>query len=616
MSQFVTARTRCAAAAIASLCSFHPAVQAQTAASADAGAVLITATRTPQRVDQALAQVTVIDRAAIQAATGRTLAELLASESGLQVWSNGGLGKVASVSMRGLEPRHTLLLIDGVRHGSATVGAPTWDNLPLEAIERIEIVRGPLSSLYGSDAVAGVVQIFTRRGQAGFHPDATATLGSRGHGELVGGARFGSGGLDGSLRVQQRRNDGFSASNERAPFGSFNADNDGFEQTSVNARLGWRVGDWRAEATWLQSKGTSQFDDGPGANARAELRTAGMSAQLSGPVMTGWRTTLLLARSEDEFDTLATASAFTPLGTTGTVQQQFTWQNQVSTPLGALLVLVERIEQDVVRPGTPYAVRERSIDGIALGLNGEEGSHGWQASLRSDRNSQFGRQTTGALAYGYRLTPMLRATLSLGSSFNAPSFNQLYFPGFGNPLLQPEEGVSRELGLRWASGPHELQLAVFSTDIRGYITPGAIPGNVDADIEGLTLSGRSQWAGWRLQGSAELIDPRNSNPRNANFGRQLLRRTKEVFRFSADRRFGAFNLGASMLSSGPRFENANNSVELAGFTVWDLRAEWALARDWALGVKLNNLADRRYETTLGFNQPGREAYLTLRWVPR
>ncbi|MBL8325855.1 MAG: TonB-dependent receptor [Rubrivivax sp.] len=598
--------------AITAVCA--PAAHAQGAAAGDP--VVITGTRTPQRVDRALAEVTVIERAQIEAAAGRTLAELLATESGVQFWSNGGLGKTASVSLRGLESRHTLLLIDGVRYGSATVGSPTWDNIPLDAIERIEVVRGPMSGLYGSEAVGGVIQVFTRGGQPGFRPEGGATAGSRSYGELAAGARFGTGAFDGHLRLQHRRTDGISTTNERVPFGSFNADDDGFEQTSLSGRLGLRLGTWRAEATMLSAKGTNHYDDGPGADSRTRLRTEVLSAQVSGPAATGWRTALKWARSIDELDTLASASPFTDLGTIGSTQQQVSWENGFDTPLGTALALAERIEQEVERPGTPFAVSERTITGLGLGLNGEAGAHGWQASVRRDRNSQFGNQTTGSLAYGLEVAPGLRATASFGTSFTAPSFNQLYFPGFGNPLLQPEEGLHREVGLRWSQGVHEVRFAAFSSDIRGYITPGANPTNVNADIEGLTLTVRTQLQGWRLSAGGELIDPRNSNPNNANFGRQLPRRAREVLRLGAERRIGAWTLGASMLNSGARFENAANSVELPGYTVWDLRADWAPAPGWALGLKVNNVADRRYETALGYNQPAREAFVTLRWAPR
>lgn len=591
--------------------------QAQTAAGPAPESVLITATRTPQRVDQALAQVTVIDRARIEAAAGRTLAELLAGESGVQSWSNGGLGKPASVSLRGLESRHTLLLVDGVRYGAATVGTPSWDNIPLDAIERIEVVRGPLSGLYGSDAVGGVIQVFTRRGQPGFHPEFTATAGSHGYGELAAGARFGSGPVDGSLRLQQRRTDGISATNATVPFGNHNPDDDGFEQHSVNGRLGLRLGDWRAEATLLRAEGESRFDDGPGADSRAELRSEIVSVQLSGPLTEAWRTAVKAARSRDDYDTLASASPFAALGNIGTVQTQLSLENQFATPLGTALVLAEQVQQEVERPGTPFAVSERTITGVALGLNGESGIHGWQANLRRDRNSQFGRSNNGALSYGVRLGGGLRATVSLASTFVVPSFNQLYFPGFGNPGLLPEKGRHRELGLVWRHGPVTSRVAYFDNRIRGYISSGPLPTNIPrVKVDGVSASVDALLGAWTLAAGVDSLQPVNATEGTANFGRILPRRVQESGRLALGWRRGGVTLGGTLQAFGERFDNASNSARLGGYATLDLRAEWALSRDWLLAAKLNNALGKRYETVLGYNQPGREALLTLRWAPR
>ncbi len=602
VASFLLAPTECARAA---------------ATTALADTLVITATRTPQRVDQALAQVTVVDRGRIESASGRTLAELLASESGVQFWSNGGLGKAASVSLRGLESRHTLLLIDGVRYGSATLGTPSWENIPLDSIERIEIVRGPMSGLYGSDAVGGVIQVFTRRGQQGFNPDASAVVGSRGHGELAAGARFGAGVLDGTLRVQHLRTDGFSATNLRVPFGNHNPDDDGFEQTSLNGRLGLRLGDWRLEATLLKSKADNQYDDGPGADSRAELRTEVVSTQITGPVTGTWRTSVMVARSRDELDTLASASAFTTLGTIGTTQQQLSWLNQIATPMGTALVLAERVEQQVERPGAPFAVGERSITGMTVGLNGESGDHGWQVNLRRDRNSQFGQSTNGALSYGFLLARGLRATASVASTFVQPSFNQLYFPGFGNPNLLPEEGRHREVGLVWRNGPVTSRVVYFDNRIRGYISSGPLPTNIPrVKVDGLSASVDAALGAWTLAGSVDSLNPVNATEGTANFGRILPRRVQDSGRLALDWRGGTLRLGGTLQAHGERFDNASNSTRLGGYATLDLRAEWALARDWALAAKLNNALGKRYETVLGYNQPGREAYLTLRWTPR
>jgi vitamin B12 transporter len=618
MSLFVRARARSAVAAAFPFLGLgvSPIALAQASTASPPETVVVTATRTPQRVDQALAQVTVIDRARIEAASGRTLAELLAGESGVQSWSNGGLGKNASVSLRGLESRHTLLLIDGVRYGSATLGTPSWDNIPLDAIERIEIVRGPMSGLYGSEAVGGVIQIFTRRGQQGFHPEFAATLGSRSYGELAAGARFGSGLVDGSLRLQHRRTDGFSAANPKLP-SNYNPDDDGFDQTSVNGRIGLRLGDWRADATLLKTEGTNHYDDGAGVDTRAALRTEVMSLQLAGPVTSAWRTSVRASRSRDDFETLASASAFSTLGTIGTTQTQFGWENQINTPLGTALVLAERVQQEVERPGTPFAVSERSVTGLALGINGEAGAHGWQANVRRDRNSQFGGQTTGSLGYGYELAPGLRATASFGTSFVAPSFNQLYFPGFGNPNLLPEEGRQREVGLVWRNGPVTSRVAYFDNRIRGYISGGPLPTNIPrVKVDGISASVDAVLGAWTLAGSIDSIQPINATEGTTNFGRILPRRVQDSGRLAVDWRGGGFTLGGSLQAFGERFDNANNSTRLGGFAMLDLRAEWAFARDWVLAAKLNNAGGKTYETVFGYNQPGREGFVTVRWAPR
>ena len=579
--------------------------------------IVVTGTRTPQRVDQTLAEVTVIDRARIEAAAGRTLAELLASESGVQSWSNGGLGKAASVSMRGLESRHTLLLIDGVRYGSATLGTPSWDNIPLDAIERIEIVRGPMSGLYGSDAVGGVIQIFTRRGQQGLHPEGSATVGSRSYGEVAAGARFGSGALDGSLRLQRRRTDGLSATNPSVPFGSHNPDEDGFDQTSISARLGLRLGTWRADATLLKAVGTSQFDDGPGADSRAELRTEVISAQVAGPVSGTWRTSFKWARSRDDSITLVSASPYAELGNIGTTQTQLTWDNQIATPLGAALVLAERVQQEVERPDTPFDVSTRTITGLALGLNGEAGAHGWQANVRRDRNSQFGRQTTGSLGYGYAMTPGLRATASFGTSFVAPSFNQLYYPGFGNPSLLPEEGRQRELGLVWRHGTVTSRLVHFDNRIRGYISSGPLPTNIPrAKVDGISASVTAVMGAWTIAGSIDSLRPVNDTAGTANFGKILPRRVQDAGRLSLQWQTGGLALGGTLQAFGERFDDAANSLRLGGYATLDLRAQWTLVREWTLAARMNNALDKRYETVVGYNQPGRELHLTLQWSPR
>ncbi len=578
----------------------------------------ITATRLATPVNQLVADVSVIDRATIDRSPGRTLVELLSQQAGLQFASNGGLGKTATLFIRGLEGRHTLLLVDGIRVGSATVGSPSLDNLPLEAVDRIEIVRGPMSSLYGSGAFGGVIQIFTRQATQGLSGNAKLTAGAQRYGQIAGGVGWGDGRVDAAVQAQHTDTRGVSATNPRVPFGSYNPDRDGFRQNAGNLRLGWRpVADWRVELLALQSNGLTRIDDGPGADARAELsnRLVGLSAR--GRLMPGLDTRLSLSESTDAYDTLASASAFAALGAIETRSRQAAWETTVGTPLGTALLLLERTREKVARPGTPFVLSERDIDSVALGMNGTHAGHSWQASLRRDRNSQFGGITTGAVAWGYALAPAWRVGASYGTSQTAPSFNQLYFPGFGNPRLLPEEGKQAELSLRWTAGEHSLRAAWYDTRYTGFISAGPQPVNLPrVAIDGVTVAYEGRWRNLDLSAAIDHTDPRNATVGNANFGKQLPRRARQALRLGADWQAGAWSAGASVAAFSHRFDDAANGTRLGGYGTLDLRAEWAMSPAWTWGLRLNNVGGKAYSTVLGYDQPGRAGFLTLRTVLR
>lgn len=583
-----------------------------------ADTITVTGTRTPLRASDVVADITIIDREALQRAEGRTLADLLTQQAGLQMSSNGGPGKTASVFIRGLEARHTLLLVDGVPLGAATVGSPSLDNLPLELVDRIEIVRGPMTALYGNGAMGGVIQIFTRQAVQGLGAQAKLAAGSHHQGQAAAGVSFGGGGFDAVASLQRSTTGGASSTNPLVPFGSYNPDDDGFRQTSGSVKLGWQpAAGWRVEWLSLASRGNTQLDDGPGADARAELRNEVHRLSLRGQPLPGWTSNLAYSQSVDAYDTLASASPFASLGTIQTRQHQLTWENQLATPLGHALALAERSTQTVSRPGTPFAVSERDIDALALGLNGQGAGHTWQASLRRDRNDQFGGVTTGAAGWGYRLTPAWRLLASVGASHTLPSFNQLYFPGFGTPTLAPEKGRHAEAGLQWAQGTHRLRAAWYTHRYRGFITSGPQPVNLPyADIDGVTLSWSGQWQALTFDASLDQTDPRNATAGNANVGKLLPRRAPRAARLGLQWQQGAWKLGAQGVAFSHRFDNAANTVRLGGYGVLDLSAEWALARGLALQLKLNNAGDKRYQTALGYDQPRREGLVSLRWTLR
>ena len=601
-------------AAIAAIAAIATPAGAQTAAER----ISVTATRVPTRVSDVVADITVIDREQLDRAAGRTLVELLSQQPGLQFSSNGGLGKSSSLYIRGLEARHTLLLVDGVRLYSATLGTPSFDNLPLEAIDRIEIVRGPMSAVYGSGAVGGVVQIFTRSGAQGLTANAKAVLGTHDFAQTSAGVAFGNNTFSAAAQVQHVDDKGFSATNANVPFGSYNPDRDGFRQTGGSLRLGWKpLAGWDVSALALQSKGVTGLDDGAPGEARAELENRVASLAVRGEMLRGWTTRLSAAQSVDIYNTLSSASAFSTLGAIQSQIQQTSWENTVATSIGTALVLVERQQETASRAGASFSVSDRRIDGLALGLNGAAAGRAWQASVRRDRNSQFGGNTSGALGYAVAVLPALRVGGSLAKSFVAPSFNQLYYPGFGNPLLLPEEGRHAELNLRWTLGQQAFKLAAYRNGYRGYISSGPAPVNLPyAQINGVTLGYESQWRDVALTASYDHVDPRNTTEGNANNGKLLPRRAPNAARLGADWAAGVWSAGATVAGFSSRYDNTANSARLGGYGTLDLRGEWTLSRELKLGLKLNNVADKVYVTALGYNQPGREAFVSLRWALR
>ncbi|MDO9436576.1 TonB-dependent receptor domain-containing protein [Hydrogenophaga sp.] len=574
---------------------------------------VVTATRVETRTDQVLSDVVVIDSEVIEQSTARSLSEVLSRRAGLQMSANGGRGKQSGLFVRGTETRHVLLLIDGVRYGSSTAGSASWDNIPLSVIDRIEVLKGPASGLYGSDAVGGVVQIFTKRGTKGFHPQASVTLGSFGHHEVTAGLSGGNDTVTYNLSVGTLREDGFSSTNRNVAFGNHNPDKDGFDQDSLSASLRWAIGQgWSTDVRFTQANGTSQFDQGPGTfDVRSETVTRVATWGLERKWSADSRTQLRLSRSDDKsdsFENSAVPSVF------NTQQSQITLQHDWNTAIGNVLVGAESIKEQVT--GTQaYSVRSRTTDAAFVGLTGQARSHLWQANLRRDENSQFGGATTGFASYGYQLTPNWRPHVAYGTSFKAPSFNTLYYQSAffnGNPSTQPERGKNREVGLTFTQGQHEVKLTQFDNRVRGFITLQPAVTNVPrVRIEGWSLAYTGSAGAWSWTTNLELLDARN-----AVNNRKLQRRADEVLSASLDHRTGAWTWGASVQLVGERFDDAANARRLPGFGTVDLHARYAVNKDWSVALRLNNAGDKFYETAYGYNQPGRAAFVTLNWAPQ
>ena len=580
--------------------------------------VIVTATRAQTRAQAVISDVTVITRAQIESGAGRTVGELLARQAGVQTSSNGGLGKTSSIYIRGTENRHVLLLVDGVRFGSSTSGTPNFDSIPLEMIDRIEVLKGPASALYGSDAVGGVVQIFTRKGGAGFRPYASVTVGEGDRSELSTGFTGGADKFSYTLGLQTLDEKGFSSTNSRlntTATSGHNADRDGVTQSAVNASLDWRLTDsWKLDTKWLQSESLSHYDGGSNPFDVRSESTAGMAkVGLQGVLMDGWKTRLEASNSTDRTTSLTS----TATGKFNTEQTQLSWQNHIDTRLGLVFAGIDSLEEKVSGTQT-YTVNSRTTDSLFLGISGQDGAHTWQANTRQDKNTQFGTANTGLLSYGYRVTPDLRLHGSYGTSFKVPSFNTLYWfdpnPAKfqGNPTTQPETGENTELGASLALGAQLLSLTHYQNRIKGFITKQPVVANIPyVRIEGWTLALEGQVGAWDYRTALDVLDARNQTT-----GMKLVRRPDQQITASVDYPVGDWKLGASWLAASEAFENTANTQTLGGYGTVDVYAKKSMGKDWSLEGRVVNLGDKFYQTALGYNQPGRGAFVTLRFQPK
>jgi len=620
----LTGKPRFKPAAYVLLGSFPFSIGQLAAAPLDLEQQVVTATRTAQTAQQSLAAVTVLDRERIERSQAASLPELLKQVPGVSLANNGGPGKSTALFMRGTESDHVLVMIDGIKIGSVSAGGAALQDLPLELIERIEVVRGPRSSLYGSEAIGGVIQIFTRKAQGqGVKPFFSAGYGT--HDTYTGSAGVscsaGVSGGDGrgwySLGVSGSDTDGINV--KSAGTSGYENDADGYRNLSATLAAGYRFDNGlELDANLLQAKSHNDYDSvnsrgtsGFGANADGESKVFGTRARFS--PLEPWRVTLQAGRSEDKSDAYQDGRFSSRFDSR---RDSLAWQNDIDIAAGHMLTVGADYQRDEINGTTAYAEDSRDNFGRFVQYLGEAGRHDWQLSLRRDDNEQFGLHDTGNIGYGYALTDWLRATVSYGTAFKAPTFNELYFPDYGNPALDAETSRSLEAGLAGQHGWGHWAVNAYRTvvdDLIAYDASISAPANVqEARIRGVELVLGSQLLGWDWNANYSLLEPENRSA-GANRGNELARRAKQLFNLDLDRRLGAFSVGASLHAEGQRYDDLANTRELSGYATLDLRGEYRITPEWRLQARVANLLDADHETAEGYNQPGQAAYLTVRY---
>lgn len=577
----------------------------------------VTATRVAETVDASLADVSVITRQDIEASSAPDLLELLRLQAGVDVARTGGAGQQTSVFLRGTNSNHVLVLIDGVRVASSNTGAFAFENLPIDAVERVEIVRGPRASYWGSDAIGGVIQIFTRKLDSA-HLAASYGSYKSSDGSVGYGAQSDAGGF--SVQLGARHVGGFSASNPAAGPYVYNPDDNGFQNHNIVAQGDYNLGTQKLSASIFRSEGTLSFDNGdPGYGSSRTLDQAA-GVNLQGPLADYWQQHLSIGSSREDIVTPVFGNDYR------STREELSWTNDFT--LSATQHLIAGLDyvhdygiSNDTFGGTTLYSESRDNSGVFTGWRVADGAFDSDLSARYDHNSTFGSAFSGSAAAGWKFSDDLRLSASYGSAFRAPNLNELYSPGYGgyyagNPLLDPERSRNGEIALQWhVNEANQIDVRAFSDrvhdliDFSGGSKSQAI--NIDhAAIDGAEITHTWHDSSWSWSNALTL-----QNPRDSDTDTQLLRRPKEKFSSIFEAALNEhLHAGIEVLYSG-RSDDVGG-ITLGSYALLNLRANYQLSQDFKLGARLENLTDKNYQLVYGYNTPGRSGYLTLSWEPR
>lgn len=641
------------ACAIASLTFSVAAQESPEQIAGPADPIVVTATRIPTRYNQLISDVTVVDQEQIRDYGPQApISDILANESGITVRSSGGMGTDTSVRLRGTASNQTILLVDGLRINSATTGDAPWAYIPMQQIGKMEIVRGPTSSSYGSDAIGGVIQLFTRKGQGPtkFYADAgygtynttTETAGVEGSTGDFSYSVYGGNTHSVSFPNYIANAKGYTYNQAPASYTNTNASG----AFSYNVAAGQELG-----VKMLFGGGQNGFTNtstsgGYGLGAATSQKSLNvLSAYSKNRILDEWTSLLRVGSSQDNTRSWYSNNVQSYFDTT---QKQIQWQNDIKTPIGNGMLAYEFLNQTAYVFSNTYQNYSRNIGSVQGGLNGTHGNHLWQANIRNDANSQFGNAVTGSVGYGYFLATPLRMTASWGTGFQAPTFNQLYTPysissttsrgkttsytTVGNANLQPTSSQNTEAGLRYDDGTHSAGVIYYYNNINDQISwvttstaSGATTSSVTqpmnisrAVIQGVSLTYGGNLAGLDFNASMDYQDPQNMATSNA------LAYSPYVFgSLTTEKKMDTWKLGAQMQSQGQQQSNPGQSsnVTMGGYTLFNLYGDVKVYKDISAFMRLNNLFDKQYVNSVNssngpYRTPGSSVFVGLRFDQR
>ncbi|BEI43216.1 TonB-dependent receptor [Polynucleobacter sp. HIN10] len=598
--------------------------------------VIVTATRTPTRANDVLADYVFIGPEEIADAGQTSLVELLQRQRGVEITGASGSGGAgASVFLRGTSNQQSLLLIDGVRVEAGFLGGPTWSAIPLAIIDRIEIIFGPQSSLYGSDAIGGVIQIFTKTGEGPFQASASTGYGTYGTTISEAGI-FGRAGKDSqvkySLSATQEVSSGFNLIATNMPFRStYNTtQNMGYTRDGGTGKLSLEFS--RGQELGIQffaSRLKSQASATPSQLAESIGSTSSFAIFSNNQITNVWKSYIQVSQSYDSGQNLFYNSLY------NTKQNIYTWQNDIQVGEDTLQLLAERRSQNVFSDDLNYNSswpfpreqfsQTRNTNSLAGLYQLKRGAHLANASFRNDNITGYGSQNTGGISYGYFFTKQLRANINYGTGFRAPTFNDLYYPGYGNSNIQAEKSKNTEAGIHYESIKFDARMIAYTNTITNLIqgsgsinTSQCSPGfgssgcaiNIgEAKITGLSIGGAIRSGNTSFRGSFD-----QQNPVDESSGSVLPKRAKQFGNAGIDYKLRNLKTGIEGTFVGRRFDSYPAGAAMGGYALFNVFADYEFAKDWSVFGRWNNIFNKDYQLSYGFNTPGSNLFVGVRYA--
>ncbi len=563
--------------------------------------IIITATRTAQIADESLASVIVIDREQIVQSQATDIADLLREHAGLDIARNGGPGQPASLFIRGAESNHVLVMVDGVKINPGTLGGAPLQNIDPDLIERIEIVKGPRSALYGSDAVGGVINIITRRNVSGL--DGSAYLGAGRYDTRKAGAGLHKGGDDYRAGIDVGYTDtaGF-------PSQTASAINNGYDNRSINLYGGKRFGGTNVELSHWQAGGTSDYLDFSLAPLSEDYANRVTALKVDAAPQDNWTTALHLSRAVDDIDQNQSSDY------DHTRRDTLDWQNNLQLNAAQLLTAGlyfarEHTSSSVFGSGFSDKTETKALyaqDDMTLG------QHRLLLATRYSDNDAFGQHATWDGEYGYHFSQRTRFSAAVGTAFRAPDATDRF--GFGgDPNLKPETSRNIELGLHHQLNNNQsLALSAFDNRIKNLIEYDLATSKLmnigRARIHGIEASYDIQARPWGAHIEAIAQDPRDEVS-----GEPLARRAKRTLTASLFYDAGRYRVGVDWLATGQRKDSPFSTTYDAGYALLNLTAQTRLTPQWTLQGRVENITDKKYTLADGYNTAERSLYVELRY---